>query len=148
MPGARQTDWPAEEAKPLSLETLKEKLPLTPEKIKISNDSILHARFETGVALQDNLEAYADAIEAYEKLQNQFPNSVLEEKTLFNLYYCYKKLGNEQKTAEIKRLMESKFGNSKLTGIVKNPVPADTGRKVEGAPLYDDSIQSFYRRKI
>jgi len=133
----------AAEIKPLSLETLKDNLPLTPAKLKTSNDSILHARFEMGRALQDNLEAYTDAIEAYEKLLSQFPNSPVEEQTLFNLYYCYKKLGNEQKTAEIKRLMESKFGNTKLTGILKNPVPADTGRKQEASQVYDEVYNLF-----
>ena len=133
----------AAEIKPLSLETLKDNLPLTPAKLKTSNDSILHARFEMGRTLQDNLEAYADAIEAYEKLLSQFPNSPVEEQTLFNLYYCYKKLGNEQKTAEIKRLMESKFGNTKLTGILKNPVPADTGRKQEASQVYDEVYNLF-----
>jgi outer membrane protein assembly factor BamD (BamD/ComL family) len=101
-----------------------------------------------GRALQDNLEEYADAIEVYEKLLNQFPNSVLEEQTLFNLYYCYKKIGNEQKIAEIKRLMESKFGNTKLTSIIKNPVPADTARKKEGAPLYDEVYNLFIEGKF
>jgi len=139
---------PIEDAKLLTIETLKEKLPLTPEKLKISNDSILNARFAMGRALQDNLEEYADAAEAYEKLLNQFPNSALEEKTLFNLYYCYKKLGRDEKAAAVKSMMESKFANSKLTGIVKNPVPADTGRKNEGAPLYDEVYNLFIEGKF
>ncbi|MEO6315307.1 MAG: hypothetical protein ABIU63_18450 [Chitinophagaceae bacterium] len=137
-----------EEIKPLSLESLKEKLPLTQEKLKISNDSILHARFAMGQALQDNLEDYQDAVEAFEKLLNQFPNSVLEEKTLFNLYYCYKKLGDAQKMAAIKSLMENKFANSKLTAIVKNPLPADAGRKQEGAALYDEVYTLFIEGKF
>src|SRR5258705_5422878 len=50
--------------------------------------------------------------------------------------------------AEIKRLMESKFGNTKLTGIIKNPVPADTARKKEGAPLYDEVYNLFIEGKF
>jgi len=138
----------AEEQKPLSAESLKDKLPLTPEKLKISNDSILQAEFAMGKALQDNLEEYADAVEAYEKLLNRFPGSAVEEQTLFNLYYCYKKLGNDQKAAEIKSLMESKFAGSKLTGIIKNPVPADTARKKEGAQLYDEVYNLFIEGKF
>lgn len=137
-----------EPGKPLSLESLKDKLPLTPELLKISNDSILHANFEMGRALQDNLEAYPDAIDVYEKLINQFPHSSLEEQTLFNLYYCYKKVGSDQKAAEIKRLMENRFGNSKLNNILKNPVPADTGRKAEGAPVYEEVYTLFIEGKF
>ncbi|MEP6748336.1 MAG: tetratricopeptide repeat protein [Bacteroidota bacterium] len=138
----------AEAAKPLTLETLKDRLPLTPEKLKISNDSIMRARFEMGRALQDNLEEYADAIEVYEKLRSQFPDSPVEEQTLFNLYYCYKKTGNEQKMAEMKNLLETKFGKGKLSGIIKNPVPADSGRKQEGTQVYDEVYNLFIEGKF
>ncbi len=146
--GATTAGQLPEEQKPLSIESLKEKLPLTPELLKTSNDSIMQAYFAMGKALQDNLEAYAEAIAEYEKLLAQFPNSVLEEQTLFNLYYCYKKLGNEQKVAAIKSLMENKFGNSKLTGIIKNPVPIDSARKKEGAQLYDEVYTLFIEGKF
>lgn len=134
--------------KPLSLLSLSDNLPLTPAKIKASNDSIMRARFEMGKALQDNLEDYTDAIEAYEKLRTQFPNSPVEEQTLFNLYYCYKKVGNEQKMAEIKSLMEAKYSNGKFTGIIKNPVAVDSARKKEGAPLYDEIYNLFIEGKF
>ena len=134
--------------KPLSVESLKEKLPLTPEKLKISNDSILNARFRMGKSLQDNLEEYTDAIEVYEKLQSQFPSSALEEQTLFNLYYCYQKTGNLQKAAETKALMETRFSKSKFTTIINNPVPADTGRKQEAAQVYDDVYNLFIEGKF
>ena len=141
-------DQAIEPGKPLSLESLKEKLPLTPELLKASNDSIMHASFEMGRALQDNLEAYPDAIAVYEKLISQFPNSSVEEQVLFNLYYCYKKTGNDGKAAEIKRLMENRFGNSKLNNILRNPVPADSGRKAEGAPVYDEVYTLFIEGKF
>ncbi|MFT3935588.1 MAG: hypothetical protein QM726_18315 [Chitinophagaceae bacterium] len=136
------------DVKTLTVDALKEKLPLTPEKLQVSNDSIMNAQFKMGTALQDNLEEYADAIIAYEKMLSQFPNTTLEEKTLFNLYYCYKKLGNEQKAAEIKRLMENKFSNSKYTGIIKNPVPIDSARKKEASVLYDEVYNLFIEGKF
>jgi outer membrane protein assembly factor BamD (BamD/ComL family) len=142
------TNGQADADKPLTLESLKDKLPLTPEKLKSSNDSIMRARFEMGKALEDNLEDYVDAIDVYEKLRSQFPESPVEEQTLFNLYYCYKKVGNEQKMAEIKSLMESKFGKSKLTSIIKNPVAIDSGRKAEAAPLYDEIYNLFIEGKF
>jgi tetratricopeptide (TPR) repeat protein len=136
------------EQKPLSIESLKEKLPLTPEKLQVSNDSIMTARFRMGKALQDHLEEYENAIEVYEKLRSQFPASPLEEQTLFNLYYCYKKTGHEQNAAAIKSLMETKFGKGKLTAIIENPVPADTGRKQEAAQVYDDVYNLFIEGKF
>ena len=101
-----------------------------------------------GKSLQDNLEEYADAIEVYEKLLSQFPSSPLEEQTLFNLYYCYKKMGNLQKAAATKSLMETRFAKSKLTAIIDNPVPADTGRKQEASQVYDDVYNLFIEGKF
>lgn len=136
------------DAKPLSIESLKDNLPLTPEKLKTSNDSILASRFAMGKALQDNMEEYAGAIEVYEKLRSQFPDSPVEEQTLFNLYYCYTKTGRAAQAAEIKRLMESKFANSKLNNILKNPVPADSGRKQEGSRAYEEVYNLFIEGKF
>ncbi|HTL06910.1 MAG TPA: tetratricopeptide repeat protein [Chitinophagaceae bacterium] len=152
---ARNNNLPAtgdaqapEDLQPLSIESLKNKLPLTPEKLKVSNDSILQARFATGKALQDNLEEYADAVASYETLRSQFPGSALEEQTLFNLYYCYTKLGDADKAASVKQLMDTKFAKSQLTGIINNPVPADSGRKKEGAVVYDEVYNLFIEGKF
>ena len=134
--------------KPLTIETLTDNLPLTPEKIKTSNDSIMYASFELGKALQDGLEDYRAAIVAYEKLLNQFPNSPVEQQTLFNLYYCYKKTGDEQKMLQTKNNMENKFGNSKLTAIVKNPEASDEQHKKEGAQLYEEIYTLFIEGKF
>ena len=73
----------------------------------------------------------------------QFPNAAVEEQTLFNLYYCYTKLGDTQKANETKKLMETRFGNGKLNSLLKNPVPEDTARKKEGAPLYEEVYNLF-----
>jgi outer membrane protein assembly factor BamD (BamD/ComL family) len=133
----------ADASKPLTITTLTDNLPLTPEKLKISNDSIMYARFELGKALQDELEDYNAAIEVYERLLQQFPDSPVEQQTLFNLYYCYKKTGDAQKTQQTKNSMEAKFGNSKLTEIVKNPQAADEQHKKGGAQLYDEVYNLF-----
>jgi tetratricopeptide (TPR) repeat protein len=143
------TDAQAGDAnKPLSYETLLGRLPLTLEKLKISNDSIMNAQFELGKTLQDGLEDYGAAIEVYEKLLHQFPNSPLEEQTLFNLYYCYKKTGDTQKMEQIKLSMESKFSNNKLTSIIKNPQTADDLHKKDGARLYEEVYNLFIEGKF
>ncbi len=134
--------------RPLSIETLTDDLTLTPEKLKKSNDSIMNARFELGKDLQDGLEDYKTAIEVYEKLLDQFPNSPVEEQTLFNLYYCYKKTGGEQKMLQVRKQMENKFPGSKLTAIVKNPQASDEQHKKDGAQLYDEVYNLFIEGKF
>ena len=87
--------------KPLSLDALSENLPLTPEKMRVSQDSVIHARYDMAKALQDYLEAYPDAIVLYEGLLSSFPHAAMEENTLFNLFYCYKKTGETAKMVAI-----------------------------------------------
>ncbi len=138
----------AEPVKKLSIDVLAANIPLTAEKMKISNDSILHAKFELGKGLQDGLENYLGAIDVYENLLQQFPHSPVEEQTLFNLYYCYKKTGNEQKMLEIKKAMETGFANNKLTAIVKDPQAADSLHQKDGAALYDNIYNLFIEGKF
>jgi tetratricopeptide (TPR) repeat protein len=132
-----------QEVKPLNFENLVENVPTTPAKLKISNDSIMNAQFALGVALQEQLEDYPAAIAAYEQLLERFPTTPLEEQTLFNLYYCYKKTGQEGKLAQIKQTMESKYSNSQRTAIIKNPVKPDSLHKKEGAQSYEEIYNLF-----
>jgi Tetratricopeptide repeat len=129
--------------KELSFESLLSNLPLTEAQLKTSNDSILQAQFNLGMAFQEGLEDYNSAVAAYEKLLQRFPSAPVEEATLFNLYYCYKKLGDVQRMAQIKRILETRYSNGKLTAIIKNPAAADTLNKEKGARLYDEIYTQF-----
>ncbi|MBC7903772.1 MAG: tetratricopeptide repeat protein, partial [Gemmatimonadaceae bacterium] len=130
-------------AKPLSLESLMDKLPLTPEKLKTSDDSIMNAQFVLAKTLQDGLEDYSAAITAYEAFLQRFPGAPQEEEALFNLYYCYKKAGETSKMAQVKSMLESKFGNGKFSNIVKNPGAVDSLSKRAGSALYEEIYTLF-----
>ncbi|MBV4356866.1 type IX secretion system periplasmic lipoprotein PorW/SprE [Pinibacter aurantiacus] len=131
-------------ASAFSFESLLDKLPTTPEKLKISNDSIEHATFELGVGLQDYLEDYASAIEKYESLLQHFPQTVHEQDALFNLYYCYERLGITDKQMAIKRQLDSKYPNGKLAARLKNGgISADSLLKRDATTLYDDIYNKF-----
>jgi tetratricopeptide (TPR) repeat protein len=133
----------AGQEKPLGLESLTAAIPLTPEKMAASNDSVLHAQFALGQGLQEGMEDYPAAIDAFEKLLQRFPGSPLEEETLFHLYYCYQKNGDTRKMASVKQLMETRFDNGKFTGLVKNPQSPDSLRKKEGTNLYESIYNLF-----
>src|SRR3954467_5274353 len=63
----------------VSYDALAGNLPLTAEKLKISNDSIESAYMAVGKVYQDELEDYPFAIGAYEKLLSRFPTSTHKE---------------------------------------------------------------------
>ncbi|MBC7902211.1 MAG: hypothetical protein H7Y27_02265, partial [Gemmatimonadaceae bacterium] len=65
------------------------------------------------------------------------------EEALFNLYYCYKKAGETSKMAQVKSMLESKFGNGKFSNIVKNPGAVDSLSKRAGSALYEEIYTLF-----
>jgi len=92
-------------ANTIDFKTLLANLPLTPEKMKKSMDSIEGALFALGRTYQDGIADYHYAINSYDSLLNKFPETRRREETLFNLYYCYKKLGDEENAQRILGLL-------------------------------------------
>jgi tetratricopeptide (TPR) repeat protein len=79
----------------ISYDALLAYLPLTEEKLKQSNNKIEAALFNNGVQFQNKLEDYNAAIESYDTLLKRFPDNEHLEEVLYNLYYCYNKLGKK-----------------------------------------------------
>jgi hypothetical protein len=121
-------------------------LPLTPEKMKVSNDSVEKALFLLGKAYQEGLPDYNAAIDAYEKLLSRYPSTNSYEETLFNLYYCYKKIGDEVNAARILNLMKQKFPTGKLTKLAADPKSVNfeiNAVKADATKKYEDIYTAF-----
>ncbi len=130
----------------VSFDALLKNLPLTPEKMKKSNDSIENALFAIGKSFQEGLPDYLSAIGSYDTLLNKFPETRLHEQTLFNLYYCYKKIGDEENAKRIIKLMNEKYPNGKFTNIITYPEAyqkASEATKVEATRKYEDVYTAF-----
>jgi len=130
----------------ISFEGLLKNLPLTPEKLKKSNDSIENAMFLLGKSYQEGLPDYQTAIRSYDTLLTRFPGTHLREETLFNMYYCYKKLGDEENMKRIIKLMNERYPNSKFANIITYPEAykkAAEAPKAEATRKYDDIYTAF-----
>ena len=98
-----------EEDTEITFDGLNEKLPLTPEKLQVSNDSIQNAQFELGVLYIQQLEDCASGTETLDSVRTRFPEHPKMEEILFNLYYCYNKNGETAKANAIKQLMGKQY---------------------------------------
>ena len=137
---AAATDQPQE----ITYDLLFEKLPLTPEKVELSNDSIQNALFESGLIYIKELEDCTGGTESLEKLRERFPQFKKMPELLFNLYYCYNKNGETVKASEIKKLMSEKFPGQIFTTIVttgKNPITK--GPQPEATKTYEKIYDLF-----
>ncbi len=130
----------------ITAESLLKKIPLTPEMMKASNDSIEHSLFTIGKSFQEGLSDFRSAIKYYDSLLNKFTDTRLREETLFNLYYCYKKLGDEENAKRILKMMMDKYPNSKFTNIAAYPdayKKSAEAPKAEATRRYEDIYNSF-----
>jgi tetratricopeptide (TPR) repeat protein len=100
-----------------SYASLVKKLPLTPETMQRTNDSIKTALFTLGKVYLKEIEDYPSVIEVYEKLRSQFPEFNPMDEVLFGLYYAYTKTGDAVKAALIKSLLTQKYPSSNFTAI-------------------------------
>jgi outer membrane protein assembly factor BamD (BamD/ComL family) len=144
---------PGDAVTELTVEGLTKRLPITPEQVKVSNDSIQSALYTLGNLYVNELEDYTSAIETFEQLRVRFPQPENLEQVLFQLYYSYTKSGDLAKAAAIKKLMQEKFPANRLTDIVttgKDPAtdkPSSEVTKTYEA-IYDQFIEGKFEEAI
>ncbi len=129
----------------ISAESLLENIPLTAEKMKKSKDSVENAWYKLGKSYQDDLPDYRAAINAYDSLLEKFPSTNFREETLFNLYYCYKKIGDEAGAARILQLLNDKYPTGKYIQLISNPISenSEIRGKLAATLLYEKIYTAF-----
>ncbi len=125
-------------------------LPLTEVRLKASNDSLQNALFDLGSIYLNEVEDYPSTIETFEKLRVRYPGYPRTDEVLFNLYYSYKKTGNDAKAEEIKKLLQSRTSASRFTSIINSGKdPADeVNQKSQSTKTYTTIYNLFIEGKF
>lgn len=108
----------------LSVDGLKQNLPLTEAQLLVSNQRIMDALLQQGAIYKNQLEDYAQAAAVFEEIYQRFSNHSKSEELLFDLYYCHLKAGNKEKAAYfLTQLTQNYPGGSFVKKIndAKNP---------------------------
>lgn len=150
----QNTDRPVQNTgSEITFDALYANLPLTPEKMQTSNDSVKNALFELGKAYIQEIENCNRGTETLENLRSRFADFSRMDEVLFNLYYCYNKTGQASKAAAIKKLMTEKYEGSNYTTIVttgKNPqsktANSEATKKYE--EIYDLFIEGQFEKAV
>ncbi len=128
----------------ITFDALYDKLPLTSQKMEISNDSVSNAMFKVGMIYAEEIEDCAAAIETFQALRDRFPRFGKMDEVLFQLYYCYTKNGETAKAAAIKSEMSRDYPNSDLTAIaVTGKNPDDPKSNPEATKKYEEIYELF-----
>ncbi|HEY0677897.1 MAG TPA: hypothetical protein VGD17_06410 [Chitinophagaceae bacterium] len=130
----------------ISYDAFTSNLPLTTEKLKLSNDSIESALLELGRVYHEKLEDHTLAVESFEKLIGRFPNTAYKEEALFKLYYSYWKLGDLTKANYYKIQLQQMFPAGKYA-VAVDPALAgkspDSLLKTNATRSYEKIYTSF-----
>ena len=132
-----------------SFEGLMANLPLTPEKIGESNALLSISLFELANLYQSSLEDYAQAINGYNESLKRFPDSLYNGRIYLGLYYCYMKLGDTEKAAYYKNLLNTKFADSPSGKLLNSPAGGETAKKnTAGTRRYEGIYNLFIEGKF
>ena len=128
----------------LSYDAMLSNLPLTPEKLKISNSLVASSLYELGKLYQNSLEDYMMAVQTYETSLQRFPANLYDGELYLNLIYCYQKLGNMSRVSYYKSLLVSNFKNSKSALAITNPQSLLQGAKDPAATKRYENIYNLF----
>ena len=136
----------------ITSDKLYDRLPLTAEMLKESNDSIQSAMFVLGKSYIQDIEDCDAGTRTFEDLRARFPQFNPMDEVLFNLYYCYNRNGESGKAAMIKKEMIDKYGSSNFTTIVatgKNPASKSNNEATKTyEEIYDLFIEGNFTEAI
>ncbi|MFT3981770.1 MAG: tetratricopeptide repeat protein [Ferruginibacter sp.] len=133
----------------LSVASLLQNLPLTPEKLDSSNKIIEVNQLEMAKVFQNDMEEYWLAIKAYDEYRESFPKAEGEPEALLGLFYCYSKLGNTAKANYYKNLLTTGYANSDAGKLVTNPSLLNPNIKSpEATARYEGIYQMFIEGKF
>lgn len=141
--GENNPDEPSFKPGDVSYEALMSNVPLSATKLKNSNSSINKAMFLQGAALQNKLEDYPEAIKVYEALLERLKNEVPTEEVLFNLAYCYSKIGDLNKAAALRKRLNDEFKNGVFTKRMNTPIINPEKKDPAATAKYKDIYNMF-----
>lgn len=127
----------------LSLSSLSKDIPLTAEQQSRSNQAVINALLSNALTFQNQLEDYPSAVDSYEELLRRFPESAEVEKALFNLAYCYRKLGRTDKAESAMAQLQKAFPNGKLLEQMNTALRSSDKKTDPAQKQYEDIYGMF-----
>lgn len=144
-PNTGEAGGAASEGGELTYEGLLKNVPLTELQMKQSNDSIEAAQLKLGIVLQEGIEDYLSAITVLENWLERFNYSDKRAEALYHLYYCYYKLGMQQKANAVAQELKQKYPGTEFEKTVSHPngTPEEIAEKAAATRKYESIYNLF-----
>jgi len=96
-------------------------LPLTDEQLAASDERIEEALFNLGMIYKDKLENYPKAVEAFETLNERFPENDNKLQTYYHMYRMYTMMENAEQAEYYKSLIVENYPDSDYAKLLTDP---------------------------
>lgn len=133
-------------AKGASLESLLAALPMTPEKRRASDDSIIRAWYELGSLYHDELDNLSAAVGAYDSLLKRYPDNRFAPESHYILYLLYGQMNDDRNAASQKEVLLSRYPGSRYAAILRGGGAAqspDSLRQQQISQFYDSTYLDY-----
>lgn len=125
-------------------------LPLTKEKLKVSDSLIIDAYYKAGFIYAEGLGDYGNAAETFEQLLERYPDNKFRIQSVYELYVLYKNLENQPRSDQYKNLILNNYPESDYARLLINPnfYQEISARKSEASVLYDETYKAFTNQQF
>jgi len=130
---------------PTNRETYLQYLPLTEEKMALSDSKISDAFYKLGYIYKEGLYDYPRSIESFSELIDRFPDNEHAVEAYYHLYKMYESEGNKELADQFSDLIILKFPDSDYAKIIIDPnynlVLLE--QKNRASLLYEETYQAY-----
>ena len=125
-------------------------LPLTPEKMTVSNNKLRPAMFNLGEAYMNDVNLPKEAINTFEQLIARFPvNNEFLVPAYYYLNSLYTKSGNLSKADQYKQLLVQQYPQSPITQQLVNPnyLTEQRAMQQEVDNMYAEALKAYHENR-
>jgi len=120
-------------------------LPFDKDRMKISNDMIIEAYYQSGFIYVEGLGDYGNSTQTFETLLSKYPDNKYKLQTAYELCMLYSHLKNQPKSDQYKNQILTQNPESDYAKLLVNPnfYIEINARKSEASLLYNDTYKAF-----
>ena len=140
----------AESTDPHKLETYLKNLPLTKEKMRISDSLICNALYNAGLLYREGLSDNKKAAYTLEQMITRFPEQPHGAVPYFLLYRIYSDMNDAAKVEKYKKILIEKYPESQYAHMVSDPDYFKTLalNRDKALKLYDETLDALKKGQL
>ena len=134
----------------LSYDGLIKNIPLTPEQLQVSADSVQNAEVELGRLYLEGLQAYKPVIQTLDSFSLEYPKSPRLPEALYYLYYSYLQMGQRANADMVLAELQRGYAGNRYERMISDAVNRNQPNNPEVAMTtrYNSSYNSFIEGKF